>query len=96
MQKQLKRSKQYQASRKTARYMHLAIAFFQLIYIYTPLHSWQYGLLIVQWVTFPLLILSGIWMMKGQKIWLWYIGKEAANENKLRNKPEPVLVKKAA
>lgn len=62
---------QYQSSRKFARILHLAIAVFQFVYIYTPLHRWHYGLSVVQWITFPLLVISGLWLWKGHKIWLW-------------------------
>lgn len=89
---QFKRSKQYQAIRKFSRWLHIVIAGYQLIYIYTPLHNWQYALPIVQWVTFPLLFLSGLWLWKGQKIWHYHSAKKAANENKRK----PILVQKAA
>lgn len=72
---------EYQASRKLARTVHLSIALIQLIYVYTPLHDWQYALPIVQWVTFPLLFLSGFWLVRGKKLWLWKTQREATNEN---------------
>ena len=59
----------FQDTRKLARSTHIAIALFQFFYIYTPLHSWHYGLAVVQWITFPLLLLSGVWMAGGRKIW---------------------------
>ena len=67
----------YQTTRKLARATHLAIALFQFVYVYTPLHHWHYALPLVQWVTFPLLILSGLWMVSGRKI--WYAGKDSAS-----------------
>lgn len=59
----------YQTSRTLARRGHIAIAVFQFVYIYTPLHAWPHGITIVQWVTFPLLVLSGVWLHSGGKIW---------------------------
>lgn len=64
----------YQSTRKFARILHLAIAAFQFVYIYTPLHTWEHGLSLVQWVTFPLLVISGLWLWKGHKLWL--LGKD--------------------
>lgn len=61
----------YQFTRKVARGGHILIAAVQLIYIYTPLHNLPYALLAVQFITTPLLVLSGIWITKGQKIWQW-------------------------
>jgi hypothetical protein len=61
----------YQSTRTLARRGHIAIAVFQFAYIYTPLHLWHYGLAVVQWVTFPLLVLSGVWLHSGSRIWRW-------------------------
>lgn len=61
----------YQNTRKLARYAHIVIAIVQLTYIYSPLHNWQHGLIFVQCVTTPILVISGVWITKGQKIWQW-------------------------
>lgn len=62
---------QYQLTRKLARGGHILIALVQLAYIYTPIHNLPYALLTVQCITTPLLVLSGIWISKGQKMWNW-------------------------
>jgi len=62
---------QYQTSRKLAKTVHFSIALVQLLYVYTPIHNWEYALTMVQWVTFPLLFLSGLWLVKGKNLWLW-------------------------
>lgn len=62
----------FQSSRILARNIHIVVALFQFIYIYSPLHSWPKAILIVQWVTFPLLLLTGIWLRKGQQMWSRY------------------------
>ena len=59
----------YQTTRKLARASHIAIAVVQLVYIYTPVHDLPNAMLFVQIVTTPILIMSGIWITKGQKIW---------------------------
>lgn len=59
----------YRKTRSFASRLHIAIALFQLAYIYTPLHDWKYALPLVQWVTFPLLLLSGTWLMVGVRLW---------------------------
>lgn len=61
----------YQTTRKLARGGHIAIALVQLVYIYTPLHNLPHALLAVQCITTPLLVISGMWITKGQKIWQW-------------------------
>jgi len=53
--------------RKFVSILHICLAGFQLLYIYTPLHAWAYALTIVRWCTFPLLLLTGIVMMTGKK-----------------------------
>jgi len=62
----------YQNTRKLARGGHILIAAAQLAYIYTPIHNLPYSLLAVQFVTTPLLVISGLWITKGQKIWQWH------------------------
>lgn len=61
----------YQTTRKISRLGHIAIAVVQLVYIYTPVHNLPYALAVVQCVTTPILVISGIWITKGQKIWQW-------------------------
>ena len=60
---------QFHTTHKFARITHILIAVFQFFYIYTPLHAWHYGLTVVQWITFPLLVISGGWMAAGRKLW---------------------------
>jgi len=60
----------FQATRKWSRNIHIIAALYNLGFIYTPLHGWQYGLTVVQWGTFPLLCLTGFWLMKGHRLWL--------------------------
>lgn len=57
-------------SRKTlliARLLHIIAAVYNLLFVYTVLHDWSYGLLIVQYVTLPLLMVSGYIMMRAKR-----------------------------
>lgn len=67
----------YQQSRILAKNIHILVAVYQFIYIYGPLHHWQHGLTVVQFITFPLLFLTGLWLRKGQKIWINYLHQPA-------------------
>lgn len=49
------------------RLTHIAAAFYNLLFVYTPLHEWQYGFSVVQYVSMPALILSGIGMVHLKK-----------------------------
>jgi len=55
--------------RYLARWIHILVAVINMIYIYTPLHDWPGGLMLLKWLNFPVLILTGIWLMLGNKIW---------------------------
>ncbi len=55
-------------SRKLASKTHIFIAVYQFAYIYTPLHDWRYGLASVQWLTFPLLLATGSWLVLGRRL----------------------------
>lgn len=49
------------------RYAHIAAALFNLAFIYTPLHDWHMGFAVVQYVSTPLLIISGIALVRLRK-----------------------------
>lgn len=59
----------FASTRTFARYVHIFIALLQAVYIYSPLHSWPEIHMLVRYVTFPLLVLSGVWLALGPKIW---------------------------
>ncbi|MGA2637831.1 hypothetical protein [Methylocella sp.] len=56
-------------SRKLASKTHIFIAVYQFVYIYTPMHDWRYGLASVQWLTFPLLLATGSWLVLGRRLY---------------------------
>lgn len=49
------------------RYIHVAAACYNLVYVYSPLHEWQYGFASVRMVSMPLLIISGIMLVRAKK-----------------------------
>jgi hypothetical protein len=49
-------------TRSIAKYTHIITAVFQLAFIYTPLHDVPNMLTVVQWVSTPLLLISGFWL----------------------------------
>lgn len=49
------------------RYIHVAVACYNLVYVYSPLHEWQYGFASVRMVSMPLLIISGIMLVRAKK-----------------------------
>ena len=58
----------FKQTREISVFFHVIAAAYNFLFIYTPLHNWHYGLSVVQWGTFPLLLLTGLWMIYGKKI----------------------------
>ncbi|VFU07053.1 conserved protein of unknown function [Methylocella tundrae] len=56
-------------SRKLTSTTHIFIAACQFVYIYTPVHEWRYGLPVVQCLTFPLLLATGLWLFIGRRLY---------------------------
>jgi len=54
-------------SPRILRLFHILSAVFNLAYVYTPLHSWRYGFTGVQFVTMPVLLVTGAMLAKGRK-----------------------------
>jgi hypothetical protein len=50
------------------RLLHVASALFNLAFIYTQLHDWKYGFGVVQFITMPLLIISGYLLVRHRKL----------------------------
>ena len=49
------------------RLVHVASAVFNLAFVYTQLHNWQYGFGVVQFITMPLLLISGYLLVRHRK-----------------------------
>ena len=50
-----------------AKWLHIFAALFNLLFIYTPVHDWPYGFTVVQYISTPILVLSGIALVKLRK-----------------------------
>lgn len=50
------------------RLLHTAAALFNLAYVYTPLHTWPHGITIVQYLSMPLLVITGTLMVRRRKL----------------------------
>ncbi len=51
-----------------ARITHILSAIFNLAFVYTPLHAWEYGFPVVQFITMPLLLISGYALVRDRKL----------------------------
>lgn len=46
---------------------HIMAALYNLAFVYSPLHDWAHGLWVVQWVTMPLLMVTG-WVLYRRRV----------------------------
>ncbi|MFM9889869.1 MAG: hypothetical protein ACKVOE_04375 [Rickettsiales bacterium] len=53
--------------RRLIRILHVAAAVYNVLFVYTSLHTWAYGFMLVQYVSLPLLMLTGALMVHGRK-----------------------------
>ena len=51
----------------TIRWLHIVAALYNLAFIYSPLHDWEHGFAIVQWVSTPALIVTGLLLVRSRK-----------------------------
>ncbi|MDB5119877.1 MAG: hypothetical protein JWN56_1095 [Sphingobacteriales bacterium] len=54
--------------RKVIRWVHIVLSIPIIGYIYGPVSENPHAVLAVQWVIFPVIVLSGLWLWKGH--WL--------------------------
>lgn len=66
--------------RKIIRWLHLITSIPIIGYIYGPLRKVPVGVLVLQWVLFPLVVLSGLWLWKG------HVVRKAFRKNKVNVK----------
>jgi len=52
--------------RKIIRWLHIVLSIPIIGFIYGPVASFTRPALFVKWLAFPLLVLSGLWLWKGQ------------------------------
>lgn len=68
-------------SRILASTTHIGVSIFQLSFIYTPLHDVPHMFSVVQWVSTPLLFITGFWLVMGRRQYAKAIA--AQNKNAL-------------
>lgn len=64
------------AERKLIRWIHIVFSVPIVGYIYGPLATIPVSSIIVKWIIFPLLVLSGLWLWKGQVVKKRFKNKE--------------------
>ena len=58
--------------RKIIRWLHIILSIPLVGYIYGPVSTIPVSTMIVRWIMFPIVVLSGFWMWKGQAIRKWF------------------------
>ena len=56
------------AERKLIRWIHIILSIPIVGYLYGPVASIPVSAMVVRWVIFPLLVISGLWLWKGHWI----------------------------
>jgi hypothetical protein len=51
--------------RKIIRWVHIVLGIPIVGYLYGPVSNFPVSTMIVRWIIFPLLVLSGLWLWKG-------------------------------
>jgi thiosulfate reductase cytochrome b subunit len=57
--------------RKVIRWLHLVFSIPVIGYIYGPVASLHFAALFTKIVCFPVIVLSGLWLWKGQQLKKW-------------------------
>jgi thiosulfate reductase cytochrome b subunit len=57
--------------RKIIRWLHIILSIPVVGYIYGPVASLYWPGMLVRWVMFPLIVLSGLWLWKGHLVKKW-------------------------
>ncbi len=62
--------------RKIIRWLHIIASIPIIGYIYGPVKNFPQAVHAIQWVLFPLIVLSGLWLWKGQSVKKWFRKKK--------------------
>ena len=57
--------------RKVIRWIHIIASIPIIGYIYGPVKNFPRAVAAIQWVLFPLIVLSGLWLWKGHRVRKW-------------------------
>lgn len=69
--------------RKILRWVHILLSIPIVGYLYGPVATIPVSAMIVRWVIFPLLVLSGLWLWKGHLVKKWV--RSNSHSSKIRN-----------
>jgi hypothetical protein len=58
--------------RKIIRWLHILISIPIVGYVYGPVASIPEAVIVIRWILFPILILSGFWMWIGNRVKKWF------------------------
>lgn len=50
------------------RFLHVASGVYNIAYVYSPLRQWEYAFPIVQYGTIPLLVITGVALVRHRKM----------------------------
>lgn len=64
--------------RKIIRWIHIIASIPIIGYIYGPVKNFPNAVHAIQWVLFPLIVISGLWLWKGHVIKKWFKRKKLA------------------
>ena len=58
--------------RKVIRWLHIIISIPVIGYIYGPVSQIPQAVIVVRWIIFPIIVLSGLWLWKGSAVKRWF------------------------
>jgi hypothetical protein len=58
--------------RKIIRWIHILGSIPIIGYIYGPVRNFPKAVLAIQWIIFPLIVISGVWLWKGHLVRKWW------------------------
>jgi hypothetical protein len=64
--------------RKIIRWLHIIASIPIIGYIYGPVSNFPNAVIMIKWVLFPLIVLSGLWLWKGHLVKKWVRKKRSA------------------
>jgi len=63
--------------RKIVRWVHIILSIPVIGYIYGPVASIPTASIMVRWVIFPVIVISGLWLWRGQFVRKWFRKKDS-------------------
>ena len=77
--------------RKIIRWIHIIASIPIIGYIYGPVKNLPHAVTAIQWVLFPLIVVSGLWLWKGHWVRKWWRKKNKLSlVNKIASSPRPL------